>query len=78
MSKTVYTKRMVRLAEYVIGAVTVVWVISFVADIVMDTYSAEQINNIFIAVVANGIFLRVLAAGSLPDHDDNEIKEADG
>lgn len=42
--------------EIIIAAVTLVWMLSFIAAVIDPGYDGSQYNNIFMVVVGSGVF----------------------
>lgn len=47
-------------AEIIVGSVTVVWVMSFVANLLTPQYDPSAYNNIFMVVVGSGLGVTAL------------------
>jgi hypothetical protein len=49
-------------AEIIVGAVTGVWIMSFVANLLTPQYDPSAYNNIFMVVVGSGLGVTALAS----------------
>lgn len=47
-------------SEIIVGAVTVVWVMSFIANLLTPQYDPSAYNNIFMVVVGSGLGVTAL------------------